>query len=373
MQVIRLFPSIGHGGFYIEKFVEENFVMVYDCGSTNFDTLEKEINELDIEKIDLLFISHFDDDHVNGISTLCKKYKIENVVMPDLYEFRLIYLAQAVGIASSMDTLQLLTNPKKFFKSRLQSEPNFYFITENADDLQRENNNEEGNLRASGTNLINEILIKSNPVKSNPIDWVMIPFNYNKDVNSKIIKTQIENLLKNQYGQADIDEQWIIEHMDVVRKEFNNIFKQYNKDIKGDTNYSNVNSLVLYSGPSEVKPSKIKYNCTYKYLNSQKPGFIYCGDYNARDMVAFKELMDCMNAYEDLIGGVQIPHHGSKNNYNPKFAKNKWICIVSVGVLKGRHKCNFPNEEVAVNILESTNLIQVTDQSWTKFEQEIKW
>ena len=371
MKINRFFPPIGHGAFYIEKISNENLldniVIVYDCGSTNIAALKKEIEDLDIEKIDILFISHFDDDHVNGIASLCKRYNIKNVVMPDINDIKIIYLAKAISVHSSMDTLQLIKDPFNFFASRLETEPGIYFISPVEGEQESEYINEIRYL-SSGTNIVSVIL-----PGLELLNWALVPHNYNKEVNAEMIKTQIETVLINEYGQTAIDEQYIIEHMEDLKGTFNNIFKNYNKGLIGDSNCSNVNSLVLYSGPLKKETCKIIYNNTYKYLENRekRSGFLYCGDYNAKDCTSFKQLNDFMDKYIEFIGGIQIPHHGSKYNYNSMLANNNRICVVSVGVMSGKHKCKFPNEEVAEDILVDSYLIQITDQIWTRFKQEI--
>lgn len=91
LRLDRVFHPVGQGGFYTERFYfkEKNiFNVVYDCGSlygTNKpapdfarDIVKKEFKQG--ERINILFISHFDLDHVNMIKDL--QAEIDNVVMP---------------------------------------------------------------------------------------------------------------------------------------------------------------------------------------------------------------------------------------------------------------------------------------------------
>ena len=82
--VTRTIQPVGQGGFYTEIFEIPNQkgeistrCVVYDCGSATRAepkrTIEPALDEgLDI---DIFFISHFDDDHVNGLAELSKKLK----------------------------------------------------------------------------------------------------------------------------------------------------------------------------------------------------------------------------------------------------------------------------------------------------------
>ena len=87
----RTFHPIGQGAFYSEQ--HKNFTIVYDCGSKT----KSSISDLVVKNafpenhiIDILFISHFDKDHVNKISILKNQYKIKRVVLPLLHDFQKI-------------------------------------------------------------------------------------------------------------------------------------------------------------------------------------------------------------------------------------------------------------------------------------------
>lgn len=54
----------------------------YDCGSNQRDVLLREIASLGHAKLDFLFLSQFDSDHVNGIDTLLAACQVEEVVLP---------------------------------------------------------------------------------------------------------------------------------------------------------------------------------------------------------------------------------------------------------------------------------------------------
>jgi len=90
-----LHPS-GHGAFFTERIRQDgkdDFIVVYDCGAKDVEEreqLRKEVDEFfeSNDKIDVLFISHFDSDHVNGIGFL-KPYISDKtqLVMPFSYEY----------------------------------------------------------------------------------------------------------------------------------------------------------------------------------------------------------------------------------------------------------------------------------------------
>lgn len=85
-----IFP-IGHGGMAFEQV--ENCSVLYDCGSSSSPARVEMYIEIlknhGIQKIDYLFISHFDQDHVNGLNALLNsKINVRRVVMsyiPQIY------------------------------------------------------------------------------------------------------------------------------------------------------------------------------------------------------------------------------------------------------------------------------------------------
>ena len=98
MEVIRTIHPVGQGGFYTEIFRDgiNDHCIVYDCGSENKQKLKSVISSAlpDNTPIDILFISHFDSDHVNGIKELIKHHTIKCVVMPQLKQFEWFYILE---------------------------------------------------------------------------------------------------------------------------------------------------------------------------------------------------------------------------------------------------------------------------------------
>ena len=84
----RIFHPVGQGAFYTERheLKSETINVVYDCGSATLSKkgLRKYINSVykKGEQIDILFISHFHADHINGIKYLMQRCDIKRVVIP---------------------------------------------------------------------------------------------------------------------------------------------------------------------------------------------------------------------------------------------------------------------------------------------------
>ena len=76
----RVFAPVGQGAFYFERhnlFSGQTFTMVYDCGALYVSSSKKRVisSFLKDEIIDVLFISHFDYDHISLIPHLGKIWR----------------------------------------------------------------------------------------------------------------------------------------------------------------------------------------------------------------------------------------------------------------------------------------------------------
>ncbi|WP_156383864.1 hypothetical protein [Methylobacterium sp. Leaf456] len=101
----------------IEIISSNPFRYVYDCGSKKLADCEQAIevflNECHSKKLDLLFLSHFDNDHVNGVPALLDKrggLHVNTVVMPwvDDVERMIVWGKTAASRASSSDFFSAL-------------------------------------------------------------------------------------------------------------------------------------------------------------------------------------------------------------------------------------------------------------------------
>ncbi|WP_139133054.1 hypothetical protein [Pandoraea sp. ISTKB] len=121
INVHQRFNSVGHGtffnGFAFEMGRVNEFSWIYDCGSKRTTRLDQEITRFDEcwqapEEIDLLVLSHFDDDHVNGVERLLKSRKVRNLALPYMDIGQRLACAAAIDSdSSSASTASLQLDP----------------------------------------------------------------------------------------------------------------------------------------------------------------------------------------------------------------------------------------------------------------------
>jgi hypothetical protein len=86
------FHAVGHGTFFTGLIVgthDEPFRWLYDCGSKSTNRIRDGIERLPSESlwqrgttIDLMIVSHFDNDHVNGLEQFLESYRAKWLVLP---------------------------------------------------------------------------------------------------------------------------------------------------------------------------------------------------------------------------------------------------------------------------------------------------
>lgn len=118
--------AVGQGGFLVGRIwrtaqnAQREFTYAFDCGSINREHFETGLDACALSRLDVLFISHLDLDHVNGIDALASKMQIDRVVLPCLDTLQSIVLAcegsDDAGVRGSIASL--LRDPVAWFGER---------------------------------------------------------------------------------------------------------------------------------------------------------------------------------------------------------------------------------------------------------------
>ncbi|MGL4670347.1 MAG: MBL fold metallo-hydrolase [Methanobacteriaceae archaeon] len=365
--ITRIFHPIGQGAFYTERFGKIN--IVYDCGTTKCRTIGEKVVKQSFkstDEIDILFISHFHADHISNIKTLKKHCKlIKNVVLPvlsDIEKILIISIYKALGLE---EEAYLIENIDSYFGDKTK----IIYVKEDGDkkeenignepiDIERIENNEE---IESGT------VLELSSIKI--LNWCFVPYNP-KDIERKMkLKDEfkdndditIENVTQKDSGS------YVADKVDEIKKIYKKVYK-YDTEI-------NKSSMLVYSGP--LKKNKDfsllhVYKCSIfhyygpnnRLKDSYRVGCIYTGDTNFNKIDNIRKIY---KKYWCCVGTIQIPHHGSIENFNENFFDDEfYFCPISFGKNNSHgHPSTFVigsiirNNAVPVFVNESLNSIFV--------------
>lgn len=401
------FYNVGQGCFYAGAITNKtnSFVVVYDCGTvTKGNPLTPCINEFKkkFNHIDLLIISHFDQDHVNGIEELIRGIRVEKIIMPYMpLWYRILLIAKASADIESYTNL--LMNPTSYFLQGDFNVGKIYYIDQSP--------NEETN-KESTPNDDPKFDREFNPEKYIKELNLIEPIE-DKEAKQRILKDQpelddkdasflqsdtvleLENALweflfyhKETKNQTDITDfqktvesfmssEGITELRDLFTKKRNSVMhKIYIAHIHKNINYS---SLCVYHGPqfktnvwgSEVDVSKDKskmiFSLRYFYATGYvlKSGTLLTGDQFLKKNKDFDLFYNYYESRLDKTLVFQVPHHGSFDNWQMmpnKLNKHNIKCFV---INYGYGRIHHPNNQVLANILNFANpLIQNNEYTY---------
>ena len=346
----RKFYPVGHGAFFVEKIYCKGgsmFTAVYDCGDSNDGHIVEKYailafgspTEGPVQKIDALFISHFDSDHVNGLQYL-KPYMSSDtkVFLPFFYNnYRSLYnrnkregIATIIAILDDLKITPILVRYAQSMESGI-----FDF-----DESQPRYDEEDGNYYPtidSGT-----VITKKDHGYA---IWKYVPFNLHNE-QQLFARIKKEVLTLPGWSEAKLHNVNSWSNTDV--KELREIYKTFSK-------YTiNTNSLIVLSAPCfsdymfmvKMKGNHLKdgYSFDCKYHPTPVLGScLYTGDtvlkrhFTPRVTDLYETLLMRLAVHTKKIGLMQIPHHGSSNNINKATLVDAMSCCMF---------CNYGSSDV---------------------------
>jgi hypothetical protein len=373
MLLQRTFHPVGQGAFYTERHKISNgkdFTIVYDCGSFQLTNLKNRIKSAfqKGEEIDILFISHFHVDHINGIKELKERCKIKRVILPLLDDKTKYILKINNYLAKNYKETTLMDNPKRFFDeetSIIQIEEGGYqdrrVNPDEIEDINRLNNVDK---KKSGTVFSCDTSLSYND------QWLFIPFNYKQEERFNLFN----KLLEKEYPYIPLNKLDDIKIIEKYETELKKIYKKINGDL-------NVTSMILFSG--SITPTPIRYwhipikphpsqyyeyyswPHDFKYLNYEyriPSGCLYTGDINLKkDENIAKEIKSRLLRLWDSIGTIQIPHHGSVHNFSDEILSQDIKCaIISFGTT---NTFGHPSDKIMGDILSKNIALYLVTES----------
>ncbi|WGE49511.1 MBL fold metallo-hydrolase [Actinobacillus equuli] len=377
IKLIRSFHAVGQGAFYSERFINDSniaFNVVYDCGAMpKSKVIDRVIKESfkESDDIDILFISHFDSDHVNGIEILKKNRNIKRVVMPLLAEKEKIFLInlyKSLGGTYNHSLVKLIENPEVFFGEDTKV---IQVKSININDSDLADNNDSEIKHIMDISSINGSISSGTPISfklSNSSFWVYYPYNY-KYSNRRC--QFIQEITKKGITEENlVDPEFVSNSKNQII--IRNAYKS--KAVDGSINE---NSMLVCSCP--MKRSIVKYVKNYQgyfppYLLSYflwdevNPGCIYTGDSDLK-VIEF-DLLNKINNIKSNIGTIQVAHHGSHKNFDVNFF-NRFgeflICPISFGT---KNTYGHPSDIVLSELFCHKHIpVCVTEQRGSSFFQ----
>jgi len=327
------------------------FAWIYDCGSNQTAMLTREIDSISGATFNVLFLSHLDTDHVNGVDKLLLNVEnVAEVVLPYLGddEWALHLAAAAVDGALSGALIDLATDPAGWFGARGVGQVTY--VEGNDDDdpgataapdpidpdrpERGEREDKDGTDDAlggwsiawtrrraispappGGLSAAVAVLPRGSvgAVQRNgaATGWVLSPFAFKPSaarLHSFSAQLTIEfgpNLTAAQYASHA--------RSSAGREKLKRCYKAAFVS-------SNLHSMALYSGP-EHNPNKLLTTAWQGAMVRRvvQPGWLSTGDVDLTVAVRRNALTKYYSRYAALVGQLSLPHHGSDLSFDPAF------------------------------------------------------
>lgn len=312
MKFTRMFLPIGQGAFYLERI--DKITIIYDCGicyqKRNDVRVERLIDSvlLPNEEIDILFISHFDFDHVSKIPYLIKHHNIKRVVLPLLHNNIKLFISKVYKELNQSELSMLIDNPQQLFGTDTQ-----IISIANSEEINIDDRIEPIGIESLTTGTIKN---KSRIVFNK---WEFVPYNHDYGSRSYKVNKSFNGININKLINDE-------KYFEKKRKLIKNIYTLVAGGI-------NQNSMFLYSGPTEenIECNSYHFNCLWfrlYFYRTNNIGCIYTGDGDLNIV----NISSVYSKYMNKVGTIQIPHHGDASSFNTQtFTKGHYICPISFG------------------------------------------
>lgn len=284
--VERKFYKVGNGLFAMES--TNGIVSVYDCGGQTQPIIEQAITRASGGRhghIDNLFISHYHHDHINGLMLLLALFDVDRVILPMVPNLtRVLNFSTA---RSNYHYADFILNPQEFIK----------LVSGNTKVIQV-GTDEEANINYQEGTLNLEAITENTTFNGEVVrlgigDWLYVVYN------RKVLTLAELTVFMNRLG-LDVSAS-----TEVIIKVLQNTNSRNLKEAlslvfsKAEMNRINDYSMLVWSGRADTL----------------KNGCMFTGDYNAQTYLNdFKAVYGALLPHSEI---VQIPHHGSKNNFHP--------------------------------------------------------
>ncbi len=382
-ELIRTIWPVGHGAFYTEVLHTPRgpISVVYDCGGKDTQIITDNVNHLlsRLPKangrpvVDMVFISHFHKDHINGLQYLLKNADVKNLIIPQIDQNALLeaYLYNAItnanGDNGDVDSDEQNIIFQLVQEGEIEGNTNIVQVElyNNAERPRNDNqeSREESQNKGRQDNEITYDVDNKNPLTNQLSSgqiisvkyleewWEYIPVNVFENAQSKL-QSLINELAKIVYNSTSLVNQGHVDFSLLKSYLKNNSIKQI-KEVyeKVFGKNDNIYSLLLYSGSMKYERQECNLlrffgdclcdfgeccgrhhccNCCFEGYIRHAVSCLYTGDFEPESKLNGQTFVNIVREILRerwfYIGMVQIPHHASSNNYSnalynfPKFA-----------------------------------------------------
>lgn len=382
--LFRTIHPVGQGGFYTERFKEisslkkKSYNVVYDCGSDTGKAgngisryVQREIDSVfsKNEKIDIVFISHLDNDHINGVEYLMREHDVRNICIPLLNSNeKLLALVKCAveGLKETSFVYKFILDPVESVRG-LPKPPRIIFVSPLGENFEnRERSILSINQFSDNLKTGNQIVLENSESIGIPglhgkrgYFWIYLPVNLDGAELSK----KLEGYLNEEKIPVPANSEEI-KMLLKKRSAFKKLKAFYQALPHGGIN---AHSMMVYSGPCEEDscrladfrrlaypdwPSRLYAHFYYEklYRYPKYSGCMYTGDF-AVDKIKWSRVKTYCAPLIDHVGVLQIPHHGSRHNYDPCMLKSNPVCFISAG---RSNKYGHPDRSVMEDVFMET-------------------
>ena len=429
VRVYRHQYGVGQGCFHAQELSfgdgiqpRHTFRFVYDCGSsTSQQALKWSISHfekgMEDKVVHAAYLSHFEDDHINGLEALCKKVDVQRIYVPHIDPIKVLHIVaqqMSEGVSWSGKYEKFIENVLKVANGGpLFNVPVSMVIggpqPEGDDDPRPVDNAAPGtyivNMPADQTvehskrATVSAVHASGNGVRAQVV-WEVVPWYFGADValTALIIGliavipgyavSMAPGLAPNATPkQVQVAISWMKANHIAIANAYDVAMAQHNAQRQLQGLYlfpknHNVASLCVYSGP--VRRNVIPHRYQTFPASSLGPchfccpfnGF-FCREHAGAWIATGDALLgvpDIWNEFEahfspsrlDCCSTVLLPHHGagasSSNNFNEGLIRVGQNCVISAGVNGGyRH----PHRNVIQHILTKPANMQLVTESQT--------
>ena len=346
--------NAGQGLFYIGEIDRSNgekFKFIYDCGGNNISgAINQHITKGEV--IDMLVISHFDDDHINGLPDLFNKVsKIKRIFIPYYMgkEDYLLLMAYIYGNGATFDDVDeiVLLNSSKgnedekdFNKIRIGDFPDI-----------------------DGYRLLNtKIKEIGNTVLTVEEKWIFKFYNTKIKVNTNTIISDINNLISNN-NCKDLEE-LLKRNLNAAKVGLRTIYSNYCSS-KYNNSKQNQSSLCLYHAPMEretcgiqlMLDNGVRFGC---YFEIYPFGTMLTGDISLKTKKKTQNYDDFIKHYDKEVcktGIFLLPHHGANNNWNNRILYNFRLTPIFLNSSGLNNKFKHPGAMVIKELQKKSRIV----------------